>query len=148
MYLRLDTMTIQPWTTILLGALLLALITVETGGWFLTKVGRGDFPANTLQKNFYRAGHAHAAVLLLLSVAVIPLLDTVELPLALDLVGRFGIPTAALLMPAGFFLSVLGNDPQRPGRPFVLLWIGAASLTLGLAAAGIGLIGGGIAQLP
>lgn len=141
-------MTIQPWTTILLGALLLSLITVETGGWFLTRVARGAFPANTLQKNFFRAGHAHAAVLLVLSVAVIPLLDTVTLPLALDLVGRFGIPVAALLMPAGFFLSALGRDPERPGRAFVLLWVGAGSLTAGLAAAGIGLIVGGVAQLP
>jgi uncharacterized membrane protein YvlD (DUF360 family) len=141
-------MTIQPWTTILLGALLLSLITVETGGWFLTRVARGAFPANTLQKNFFRAGHAHAAVLLVLSVAVIPLLDTVTLPLALDLVGRFGIPVAALLMPAGFFLSALGRDPERPGREFVLLWVGAGSLTVGLAAAGIGLIVGGVAQLP
>lgn len=141
-------MTIQPWTAILLGALLLSLITVETGGWFLTRVHRGAIPANALQVGFFRAGHAHAAVLLVLSLAVIPLLDAVELPLALDLVGRFGIPVAALLMPAGFFLSVLGTDPQRPGRGIVLLWIGAASLTLGLAAAGVGLIGGGVAQLP
>lgn len=141
-------MTIQPWTAILLGALLLSLITVETGGWFLTRVARGAVPANTLQKDFFRAGHAHAAVLLLLSVAVIPLLDMVTLPLALDLVGRFGIPVAALLMPAGFFLSVLGHDPQRPGRALVLLWAGAGSLTVGLAAAGIGLIVDGVVQLP
>ncbi len=87
-------------------------------------------------------------MLLVLSVAVIPLLDGVELPLVVDLVGRFGIPMAALLMPAGFFLSVLGADPKQPGRAMVLLWIGAGSLTLGLAAAGAGLIGGGIAQLP
>jgi hypothetical protein len=141
-------MTIQPWTTILLGALLLSLITVETGGWFLTRVARGAVPANALQKSLFRAGHAHAAVLLVLSVAVIPLLDTVTLPLALDLVARFGIPVAALLMPAGFFLSVVGKDPQRPGRAFALLWAGAGSLTLGLAAAGIGLIVGGTAELP
>ncbi|WP_227000532.1 hypothetical protein [Protaetiibacter intestinalis] len=141
-------MTTHPWTTILLGALLLSLITVESGGWFLTRVGRGAIPANTLQKNFFRAGHAHAAVLLMLSLVVIPLLDTVALPLGVDLVARFGIPTAALLMPAGFFLSVLGREPARPGRAFALLWIGATSLTLGLAAAGVGLIGGGVAQLP
>ncbi|TXK18471.1 hypothetical protein [Homoserinibacter sp. GY 40078] len=139
-------MTIQPWTAVLLGALLLSLITVESGGWFLTRVVRGSVPANALQTSFFRAGHAHAAVLLLLSLAVIPLLDTAELPLAIDLIARFGIPTAALLMPAGFFLSVLGRDPQRPGRAIAVLWIGAASLTLGLAAAGVGLIGAGVSQ--
>ena len=53
------------------------------------------------------------------------------------------MPIAAILMPAGFFLSVIGKDPAEPNRLIVLLWIGAASLTLGLLAAGIGMIIGG-----
>jgi hypothetical protein len=48
-------------------------------------------------------------------------------------------------MPAGFFLSVLGRDPQRPGKLIALLWAGAASLVVGLAAAGLGLIVAGTA---
>lgn len=131
----------------LIGALLLSLVTVESGGVFLTRVGRGAVPANRLQTAFFRAGHAHAAVLLILSVVVIGLLDRVWLPAVVDVVARFGIPIAALLMPAGFFLSVLGRDPQRPGRPVALLWAGAGSLTLGLLAAGAGLLGAGIAAL-
>ena len=47
---------------------------------------------------------------------------------------------AAILMPAGFFLSVIGKDPQRPSKLIVLLWLGAASLTIGLVCAGVGLI--------
>ena len=106
-------MTIRPWTTILLGALLLALIDRRDRRLVPhARSGAATAPPTPLQTNFFRAGHAHAAVLLLLSVAVIPLLDTVELPLALDLVGRFGIPTAALLMPAGFFLSVTGRTTR------------------------------------
>jgi hypothetical protein len=140
-------MTIQPWTAILIGALLLSLIAVETGGWFLTRVHRGAVPANRLQTAFFRAGHAHAAVLLVLSVAILAVIDAATLALPLDLVARLGVPVAALLMPAGFFLSVLGKDPQRPGRAFVLLWVGAASLTAGLLAAGIGLLAAGIEAL-
>lgn len=140
-------MTIQPLTAILIGSLLLALITVESGGVFLTRVFGGGVATNALQKSFFRAGHAHAGVLLVLSVAILGVVDNAALPLPLDLVARLGVPAAALLMPAGFFLSVLGRDPQKPGRAIVLLWIGAASLTLGLLAAGIGLISGGIAAL-
>jgi hypothetical protein len=43
-------------------------------------------------------------------------------------------------MPAGFFLSVLGRDPQRPNRLVVLLWVGAAVLAAGLVSAGVGLV--------
>jgi hypothetical protein len=57
------------------------------------------------------------------------------------------VPIAAILMPAGFFLSVLGRDPQKPNRLIVLLWLGAASLTAGLLAAGIGLVIAGASAL-
>lgn len=137
-------MSIQSHTLILIGTLLLSLITVESGGVFLTRVGRGIVPANALQKNFFRAGHAHAAVLLVLSIAILAVIDAARLPLALDVVARYGVPVSALLMPAGFFLSVLGKEPQRPNRLMALLWVGAASLTLGLLAAGLGLLHAGI----
>ena len=132
---------------ILIGILLLALITVESGGWFLTRVVRGLAPANRLQQSFYRAGHAHAAVLIVLSLVILAVLGQAALDGVWVWMARLGVPVAAILMPAGFFLSVLGRDPQRPGRAIVLLWIGAASLTAGLLTAGVGLIGGGIAAL-
>ena len=53
---------------------------------------------------------------------------------------------AALLMSAGFFLSVIGRDPQRPHRWIALLWLGAASPTVGLAGAGMGLIVAGVSS--
>jgi hypothetical protein len=140
-------MTIQPQTALLIGILLLALVTVESGGYFLTKVVRGSVPANALQTSFFRAGHAHAAVLLVLSIAILGVIDNTDLPSALDFVARDGVPIAAILMPAGFFLSVLGKDPQKPNRLIVLLWIGVASLTAGLLAAGIGLVAAGVAGL-
>ena len=73
-------MTIQPQSVLLIGILLLALVTVESGGVFLTKVVRGSVPTNTLQKNFFRAGHAHAAVLLVLSIAILGVIDNADLP--------------------------------------------------------------------
>jgi hypothetical protein len=140
-------MTIQPQTALLIGILLLALVTVESGGVFLTRVVRGNVPANALQTSFFRAGHAHAAVLLVLSIAILGVIDNADLPPVLDFIARDGVPIAAILMPAGFFLSVLGRDPQKPNRLIVLLWLGAASLTAGLLAAGIGLVIAGASAL-
>lgn len=130
-----------------IGVLLLALVTVESGGYFLTRVVRNHVAANQLQQSFFRAGHAHAAVLLVLSIAVLSVIDQTDLPVLWDYAARYLVPFAAILMPAGFFLSVLGKDPVTPNRLIVLLWLGAASLTLGLVAAGVGILGAGLAAV-
>ena len=138
-------MTIQPQTAVLIGILLLALVTVESGGYFMTRVVRRKVEANALQVSFFRAGHAHAGVLLVLSIAILSVIDFSELDGLWGFAARTLVPVAAILMPAGFFLSVLGRDPQKPNRLILLLWIGAASLTLGLIAAGVGMLAAGLA---
>jgi hypothetical protein len=124
------------------GVVLLSVIGIAYGGTFLLRVTRGGVPANDLQKSFFRAGHAHAGVLVILGLLVL-------LYMQLGDVGRpwaalaSGVLIAAILMPAGFFLSVAGRDPQRPNAFIGVLWAGAAALTVGLAGAGIGLITAG-----
>ena len=136
-----------PNDIILIGILLLALVTVESGGYFLTKVVRGNVPANGLQMSFFRAGHAHAAVLLVLSIAILAVISHAALDGFWLWLASAGVPVAAILMPAGFFLSAIGRDPQRPNRFIWLLWVGATVLTVALITAGVGLIAGGIAAL-
>lgn len=133
-------MAIESSTQVLIGILLLSLVTVESGGAFLLRVGRGAVPTNELQRNFFRAGHAHAAVLLVLAVAICTVVDTAEVGAAWGWIARSGVPVAALLMPAGFFLSVLGDDPPKPNRLAALITVGAGFLTVGLIAAGLALI--------
>lgn len=137
----------SPNDLILIGILLLALVTVESGGYFLTRVVRGHVAANRLQEGFFRAGHAHAAVLLVLSIAILGVVSYAALDGFWLQLARLGVPIAAILMPAGFFLSVIGTDPQRPNRLIVLLWAGAIVLTAALITAGVGLIVGGVAAL-
>ena len=121
------------------GAVLLAVVTIAYGGTFVLRVVRGDVPANDLQRSFYRAGHAHAGVLVILGLVVLLLTDgnAVAEPWATL---STAVLWSAVLIPAGFFLSVVGRDPQRPSRLLLLLWLGAAALTVGLVAAGLGLI--------
>jgi len=134
----------SPTSLTTIGILLLALVTVESGGVFLTHVVRGRVPANALQQSFFRAGHAHAAVLLVLSIAILTVIDNAQLNGIWELIGRYGVPLAAIVMPAGFFLSVLGTDPAKPNKFLWLLWAGALSLTAGLLVSGIALVVAGV----
>ena len=48
-------------------------------------------------------------------------------------------------MPAGFFLSVVGRDPEKPNGLRCLIYGGGVMLVIGVGSAGIGLIIAGIA---
>lgn len=122
------------------GILLLAIVTIQFGGTFLLRVARGGVPATDLQERFYRAGHAHAGVLVILALASQPYVDATGLDGLVGTVARSGIAAAAILMPAGFFLSVLGRDVTRPNGLIALLWAGAAVLAAGVVTLGIGLL--------
>ncbi|MBU2663888.1 hypothetical protein KOI35_10345 [Actinoplanes bogorensis] len=121
------------------GVVLLTVVGIAYGGTFLLRVVRGQAPANALQTSFFRAGHAHAGVLVILGLLVLILTDANDVGQPWSALSS-GVLFAAILMPAGFFLSVAGKDPKQPNGLIALLWAGAACLTIGLVAAGIGLI--------
>ena len=127
---------------IVAGVVLLTVIGIAYGGTFLLRVVQHGVPTNDLQKSFFRAGHAHAGVLVILGLLVMTLtqLNDVGQPWSTL---SFGVLLAAIFMPAGFFGSVSGRDPQKPNGLIALLWVGAACLGVGLLAAGIGLIAAG-----
>ena len=128
------------------GIVLLTVVAIESGGLFLLKVVRGRQKANALQTSFYRAGHAHAGVLVILGLLTLLLVDGSGAS-GLVIAAPTLVLSAAILMPAGFFLSVIGNDPKRPNGFAVLLYVGAAALAVGLVLGGVGLIGAGVAAL-
>ncbi len=121
------------------GIVLLVIVTIAYGGTFLLKVSSGDVPVNDFQRRMFRAGHAHAGVLVILGLVVRLCLQHPAVPAWSSTLASF-VLYAAILMSAGFFLSAIGRDPQSPNRWIILLWVGAASLTVGLVGAGVGLI--------
>jgi hypothetical protein len=125
---------------ILAGILLVAIVTIESGGWLLTRVARGAVPITPFQASFARAGHGHAGVLVILSLVGLLYADATGLTGVWLTVARTGVPIAAILMPAGFFFSSLGRDRDRPNRLMWLVWAGAASLAAGVLTLGIGLL--------
>lgn len=125
---------------ILAGVLLLALVTVETGGLYLVRVVTGRAGATAFQEKFARAGHAHAGVLLVLALLCQLFADATRQDGVFDWLSRSGVAVAALLMPGGFFLSSLGDGRERPNRLIALVFVGAAFLAAGLTSLGVGLL--------
>jgi hypothetical protein len=124
----------------LAGIALLTIVTIEFGGYFLTRVVRGAVPMTPFQQAFARAGHAHAGVLVTLGLVGILYADLARLDGAVGWIGRIGILAAAILMPGGFFASSAGKDRTAPNGAIVLVWLGALSLAAGALSLGIGLL--------
>jgi hypothetical protein len=122
------------------GILLLTILAVEYGGLTVLRIVRGRQPATEFQKAFARAGHAHAGVLVIFALLAQILADAADLDGAANVIARNGIWIAAILFPAGFFLSSARPGATQPNRLIVLLYLGAAALTAGVVALGIGLL--------
>ena len=138
--IRVQNLELNDETRTIAGIILITIVTIEVGGWFLTRVVRGAVPMTDFQTSFARAGHGHAGVLVTLSLVGLILVDATGLSGPLVWVARLGIPAAAILMPAGFFLCSAGRDVTAPNRLIWLVWTGAAALAAGALALGIGLL--------
>src|SRR5438034_950414 len=121
------------------GIILVVLPTVLYGGFsllmFLIDPASG-YMENPLRQNLFRAGHAHAGVLLVLSLVALRYVDEARLPEGWKRYVRSSIPSAAILMPAAFFFSVL---PVRATAPsgFIYLAYAAVVLAIGVLALGV-----------
>jgi hypothetical protein len=122
------------------GILLLSITAIEFGGYYLTRVVRGEVPLTDFQESFNRAGHAHAGVLVTLALITVVLSDAVRLRGIVGWAARHGVPFAAIFMSAGFFLSSAGAGTTQPNGWIFLLWLGAVLLAAGVLSLGFGLL--------
>jgi hypothetical protein len=122
------------------GALLIAIVLIEWGGWHVLRLTRGRRAATPFQLTFARAGHAHAGVLVILALVAQLYVDAARMSGVLATLARSGIPLAAILMPAGFFLSSAGQGRTSPNALIWLLYAGAVVLGIGAVALGVGLL--------
>lgn len=135
-----DTLMLSTDSRTTAGILLLTIVAIEYGGFFMLRVVRGGQAATEFQRAFFRAGHAHAGVLVILALVAQILADSADMSGVLAALARNGIWAAAILMPAGFFLSAARGGAIKPNRLIVLLYTGIALLTLGVVSLGIGLL--------
>jgi hypothetical protein len=133
-------LVLSPDTRHTAGVLLLTVVAIESGGWFMLRVVQGQRPTTAFQQAFFRAGHAHAGVLVILSLVSLILADAAQMSGVLAFFARNGIWAAAILMPAGFFFSAAGKGVTKPNGFIGLLYLGVLSLALGVISLGVGLL--------
>jgi len=125
------------------GIILLTVPTIQYGGYFLltslTNRNSG-YMDNALRQNFFRAGHAHAGVFVILALVCQILADSANLPMGWLWLARLGVPLAAILIPTGFFLSMGSPAATEPNALVSLIYIGAAALAASVLTLAIGLL--------
>ena len=130
-------------TRVMAGLILISIPTIAFGGYFLltSLIDKSSgYAANPLRQDFFRAGHAHAGVITILSLIGQILVDAAALSPALQWLTRLGIPLAGILLSAGFFTSMLPPAAVTPGPAVALIYAGAALLVASVLTLGIGLL--------
>ncbi len=132
----------SPDTKMTCGIILLTVPTIQYGGYFLLTIlsGKLKLPLTDFQKSMYRAGHAHAGVLVILALIAEVLADNTSLNPVLEKFIRIGFPLAAILVSGGFFASASGKNITKPNSLISILYIGILVLAASSIILGIGLI--------
>jgi uncharacterized membrane protein YphA (DoxX/SURF4 family) len=129
-------------TQITCGIILLTVPTIMYGGYFLLSILSGwqKLALTDFQKSMFRAGHAHAGVLVILALIAEMLTDYAGLTPLWDHFVRIGFPLSAILVSGGFFASASGRNTTKPNRLITILYLGILILAISLIILGIGLI--------
>lgn len=128
---------------LMVGIILLTVPTIQYGGYFLLRSlidPHSGYMTNPLRQNLFRAGHAHAGVLVILSLLCQLLVDQAQLPTSVGWLVRAGVPLSAILLPMGFFFSVLSPGATQPNRAIYLVYAGAIALLASVVTLGIGVL--------
>jgi hypothetical protein len=126
----------------LAGVLFIVLPLVMYGGYSILTMMINDpaYMANALRQDMWRAGHAHAGVWLVLALVALRYVDEANLSAGWKAFVRSAVPVAAIIAPAGFFLSVAAPDATEPNGLIYLVHAGAMLLLAGVVVLGVGLL--------
>jgi hypothetical protein len=125
------------------GVVLITVPAIAFGGARLLRAifrRESGYLDNPVRQNLWRAGHAHAGVLVILTLVGLLLVDQADLSSGLQWLVRYAIVAGPILMPLGFFLSVASPRAERPSRLIYLVPLGGISLSVGAVILGFGLL--------
>jgi hypothetical protein len=125
------------------GIILITVPTIQYGGYFLLtslQDRTSHYMENALRQNFFRAGHAHAGVFVILSLLCQIFADVATLSTPWLWLARLGVPASAILIPAGFFFSMPSPHATQPNSFVSLIYVGAVLLAAAVVTLGIGLL--------
>jgi heme/copper-type cytochrome/quinol oxidase subunit 4 len=117
----------------------IALPTVMYGGYSLLGL-MGRDRLTPFQLTHFRAGHAHAGVLLLMSLLYFLFLERARLAPGLQLAGAVAVIVGVLAQSGGFFLHMGVGQPGKGSLGTTLTSVGALILVAAIALLVYGLI--------
>jgi hypothetical protein len=117
----------------------LSLLGVEFGGWALLGLILGR-KLDAERQRFFRAGHAHAGVLLVLSLVYFLYFDRADLSRTTQWVAGAILVAGVSSQSGGFFLHLAAADLDQPSPGTWLTRTGALLIAAALVILAVGLI--------
>src|SRR3712207_5578836 len=127
-------------TTILPVVSLLSLVSVEYGGWSLLGFLTGRGQLGEFREQFFRAGHAHAGVLLVLSLVYFLYLDRTGYSTGVQWIAGLLLLLGIIAQSGGFFIHLGLGQPNQESLGTVVTRTGALLLAVALVMLAIGLM--------
>jgi hypothetical protein len=118
---------------------LISLPTVMFGGYMLLRLFTRD-RLNQFQGTYFRAGHAHAGVLLILALVVLDIMDRSELTSGQQWVICFLLLVGILAQSGGMFIHMAIGEPGRWSTGNTVTTTGAVLLAIALVWVAVGVI--------
>jgi hypothetical protein len=119
---------------------LLSLVSVEYGGWALLGLLTGRGNLGEFREKFFRAGHAHAGVLLVLSLVYFLYLDRTGYSTVVQWIAGLLLLLGIIAQSGGFFIHLGLGRPDRSSLGTVVTRTGALLLAVALVMLAIGLM--------
>ena len=127
-------------TTVLPVISLLSLVGVEYGGWALLGFLTGRGQLGEFREQFFRAGHAHAGVLLVLSLVYFLYLDRTGYSTGVQWLAGLLLLVGIIAQSGGFFLHLARGEKNRSSVGTTMTRIGALLLAAALVILAAGLL--------
>jgi len=127
-------------TTLLPVISLLLLVSIEYGGWSLLGFLTGRGQLGEFREQFFRAGHAHAGVLLVLSLVYLLYLDRTGYSTGVQWLAGLLLLLGIMAQSGGFFLHLGLGQKNRSSLGTIVTRTGVLLLAAALIVLAIGLL--------
>lgn len=124
----------------LIAITLFALVTVEFGGWSLLGLLTGQGSLTPFEEQFFRAGHAHAGVLLTLGLIYFVLMDRTTFSAGRQRMLGLVLLGGIIFQSGGFFLHMVAGEEGRSSIGTLSTRVGAVLLAVALVSLGVGIL--------
>lgn len=120
--------------------IIISLVTVEIGGASLLRMLTTDSELSEFDEQFFRAGHGHAGVLLILSLVYFLYLDRAGLSEQMQWVAGGALALGVLAQSGGFFLHLALGEPNQASAGTFMTIGGGILIAIALITLAYGLV--------